>query len=147
MCFSLKYVKNAIYLWTHLPWSAELLTFFDFFFVFAHRFSVSDICPGLALCGALSIYTDKETVARLQPTCLINCAEELPDTPLPDTVHRYLKVPVADTTLTDLRPHMDMVADLIHQVKNRSKTRISVFTPNITIYSILSIKTRTKKNQ
>lgn len=81
------------------------------------RFSVSDICPGLALCGALSIYTDKESVARLQPTCLINCADELPDTPLPDTVHRYLKVPVTDTTLTDLRPHMDIVADLIHQVR------------------------------
>ncbi|VVC24998.1 Protein-tyrosine phosphatase-like,Dual specificity phosphatase, catalytic domain,Dual specificity [Cinara cedri] len=78
-------------------------------------FSVSYICPGLALCGALSIYTDKETVAILQPTFLINCADELPDTPLPDTVHRYHKVPVTDTTVTDLRPHMDAVADLIHQ--------------------------------
>lgn len=52
----------------------------------------------------------------LRPTCLINCTDELPDTPLPDTVHRYLKVPVTDTAVTDLRPHMDMVADLIHQV-------------------------------
>ncbi|KAL5242809.1 hypothetical protein ACI65C_010219 [Semiaphis heraclei] len=78
-------------------------------------FSVSPICPGLALCGALSIYTDKETVAALRPTCLINCADELPDTPLPDTVHRYHKVPVADTVVTDLGPHMDKVTDLIHQ--------------------------------
>ncbi|CAI6344417.1 unnamed protein product [Macrosiphum euphorbiae] len=78
-------------------------------------FSVSPICPGLALCGALSIYTDKETVAALRPTCLINCAGELPDTPLPDTVHRYHKVPVADTVVTDLGPHMDTVTDLIHQ--------------------------------
>ncbi|XP_015363475.1 PREDICTED: dual specificity phosphatase 21 [Diuraphis noxia] len=78
-------------------------------------FSVSPICPGLALCGALSIYTDKETVAALRPTCLINCAGELPDTPLPDTVHRYHKVPVTDTVVTDLGPHMDTVTDLIHQ--------------------------------
>uniref|UniRef100_A0A2S2PXG0 Dual specificity phosphatase 21 n=1 Tax=Sipha flava TaxID=143950 RepID=A0A2S2PXG0_9HEMI len=78
-------------------------------------FRVSHICPGLALCGALSIYTDKETVAVLRPTCLVNCADELPDTPLPDTVRRYHKVPVTDTPVTDLRPHMDTVADLIHQ--------------------------------
>lgn len=77
---------------------------------------MSYICPGLALCGALSIYTDKETVAILQPTCLINCADELPNTPLPDTVQTYHKISVTDTPVTDLRPHMDTVADLIHQV-------------------------------
>lgn len=81
------------------------------------RFSVSNICSGLALCGALSIYTDKETVAMLRPTCLINCTAELPDTPLPDTVHTYLKVPVTDNELTDLRPHMDIIADIIHRVR------------------------------
>lgn len=85
---------------------------------------MSHICPGLALCGALSIYTDKETVSMLQPTCLINCADELPDTPLPDTVHRYLKVPVMDTEVTDLRPHMDTVADLIHQVIMTTYSRV-----------------------
>lgn len=77
---------------------------------------MSYICPGLALCGALSLYTDKESVAMLRPTCLINCADELPDTPLPDTVRVYHKVPVTDTTVTDLRPHMDPITDLVHQV-------------------------------
>lgn len=92
------------------------MTFIYFFFLIT-RFRVSNICPGLALCGALSIYTDKETVAMLRPTCLINCTVELPDTPLPDTVQRYLKVPVTDNELTDLRPHMDIIADLIHRVR------------------------------
>ncbi|XP_050419647.1 dual specificity protein phosphatase 18 [Adelges cooleyi] len=77
--------------------------------------SVSYVCPGLALCGALSLYTDKETVSLLQPTCLINCAQELPDTPLPETVTKYHKVTVTDSPDTDLRPHMDRIADLIHQ--------------------------------
>ncbi|XP_050537968.1 dual specificity phosphatase 21 [Daktulosphaira vitifoliae] len=77
--------------------------------------SVSYICPGLALCGALSLYTDKDTVNMLRPTCLINCAGELPDTPLPDTVKKYHKIQVIDNPQTNLRPHIDQVVDLIHQ--------------------------------
>lgn len=74
------------------------------------------MCPGLALCGALSLYTDKDTVNMLSPTCIINCAGELPDTPLPDTVKKYHKVRVIDSPETDLRPHIDQVVDLLHQV-------------------------------
>lgn len=112
ICF--QRIDRFIFLLFFFFWSILFLTIS--FFLSPVRFSVSHICPGLALCGALSIYTDKETVAILRPTCLINCADELPDTPLPDTVRRYHKVPVTDTAVTDLRPHMDTVANLIHQV-------------------------------
>lgn len=80
---------------------------------------ISEILPSLYLCGAgvaIPVFLEK-----LQITCVINAAPELPDTPLPLTPDGskpvYLKVPVMDKSDNNISDYFDEVADLIEQIR------------------------------
>lgn len=76
---------------------------------------VTKIRPYLLLCGATAL---RGTVLEdLGVTAVVNATQELPDTPLPDGEILYLRVNVGDRADTDILQWMDIVADLIHQVR------------------------------
>lgn len=77
---------------------------------------ISEVLPYLYLCGAgVAIPC---FISKLEVTCVINAAPELPDTPLPeDSKPIYLQIPVLDKGDLDLKCYFDEVADLIEEVR------------------------------
>lgn len=74
-------------------------------------FEVTEVCPGLLLCGATMVGRTTHPV-----TCIVNAAPELPDPPLTDGV-RTLKIHVRDSASEPLDSYFDEVADLVQKVK------------------------------
>lgn len=68
------------------------------------------------MCGACALRAD--TFENLGITCVINCTtrEELPDPPLPNRVTTYLRIPVPDSTITDLSSYFHEISDTIRKV-------------------------------
>lgn len=55
---------------------------------------------------------------QLGITCVINCAPELPDTPLHDAPRpQYLQIPILDKNDVNIRQYFDEVADLIEHTR------------------------------
>lgn len=82
------------------------------------RFNVSKLTKNLYLSGACALRAD--TFEKLGITCVVNCTtrEELPDPPLPDRVTTYLRIPVPDSTATDLYPYFHQTSDTIRKVSS-----------------------------
>lgn len=83
------------------------------------RFSVSKITENLFLCGACALRAD--TFEKLGITCVINCTtrEELPDPPIADNI-TYLRIPVRDSTRTNLSQYFHTITDAIQNVRKMS---------------------------
>ncbi|KAK3917765.1 Dual specificity protein phosphatase 18 [Frankliniella fusca] len=75
---------------------------------------VCEVLPHLLLGSAAALRPG--LLATLSVTCVINCATELPNTPVPENV-AYLRVPLVDHPSAALHQHLDTVADAIEEVR------------------------------
>lgn len=75
---------------------------------------VCEVLPHLLLGSAAALRPG--LLASLGVTCVINCASELPNTPVPENV-AYLRVPLVDHPSAALHQHLDTVADAIEEVR------------------------------
>ncbi|XKL62262.1 hypothetical protein PGB90_002095 [Kerria lacca] len=82
----------------------------------SYLFNVSKLTENLYLCGACALRAD--TFEKLGITCVVNCTtrEELPDPPLPTTIKTYLRIPVLDSSVTNLLQYFHNIADIIKKV-------------------------------
>lgn len=74
-------------------------------------FEVTEVCPGLLLCGATMVGRTSHPV-----TCIVNAAPELPDPPLSDSI-KTVKIHIRDSPSEPLDNYFDQVADLVEKVK------------------------------
>lgn len=75
---------------------------------------VCEVLPHLLLGGAAALRPG--LLATLGVTCVINCAAELANFPVPENV-AYLRAPMADHPSAALDQHLDTVADAIEEVR------------------------------
>ncbi|KAL1460541.1 hypothetical protein WDU94_012518 [Cyamophila willieti] len=75
-------------------------------------FEVTEVCPGLLLCGATMVGRTNHPI-----TCIVNAAPELPDPPLPDTI-KTVKIHIRDSATEPLDSYFDQVADLVQKVRD-----------------------------
>ncbi|KAK6620914.1 hypothetical protein RUM43_011213 [Polyplax serrata] len=85
---------------------------------FSYLSDITEIKPHLLLCGAVALRGN--ILEELNVTCVINATRELPDTPLPNSTEQdtlYLRVNVEDKPDSNILQWLDMVTDIVHQVK------------------------------
>ncbi|XP_060517463.1 dual specificity protein phosphatase 18-like [Cylas formicarius] len=75
--------------------------------------NISPLTESLVLTSASNVIP--HILKSLNITCLITVAPELPDTPYSDEV-LYHKIDVVDLPSSNILPHLDEAADLVHQV-------------------------------
>lgn len=76
------------------------------------RFEVTEVCPGLLLCGATMVGRTNHLI-----TCIVNAAPELPDPPLGDNI-KTIKILIQDSASEPLDSYFDQVADLVQKVSH-----------------------------
>ncbi|KAK6641837.1 hypothetical protein RUM44_013555 [Polyplax serrata] len=85
---------------------------------FSYLSDITEIKPHLLLCGAVALRGN--ILEELNVTCVINATRELPDTPLPTGTEQdtlYLRVNLEDKPDSNILQWLDMVTDIVYQVK------------------------------
>jgi hypothetical protein len=96
------------------------------------RFEVTEVCPGLLLCGATMVGRTNHPV-----TCIVNAAPELPDPPLADTI-KTVKIHILDSATEPLDSYFDQVADLVQKV---SRILWNTLIPSFRIWILVCLST------
>lgn len=75
---------------------------------------VSEITESLLLSSASVVHSC--ILDKLNVSCVVNCAAELPDPPLDQDFISYHKIPVYDSSDVDISMYFDETADIIQNV-------------------------------